>query len=96
MEGNMTPKDLEKFERIWKKLEKTFPENMQGEHCSPVTNYLQFRIARLEKLVYFLVMALAGEGWFTDELKETVKRFGIEDLFKREVEWKPNPKIKME
>jgi hypothetical protein len=67
MEGNMTPKDKEKFERIWKKL---------GEK--------ELSNDDLKRLVYWLIIALAGEGWFTNELKETVKRLGIEDWFKRE------------
>jgi hypothetical protein len=80
MSDMMTLKDKEKFERLWKKLSEKFPEDMQGEHCSPITNYLQWRIARLEKLVYFLIEALAGEGWYTMELRETAKRLGIFDL----------------
>lgn len=63
----MTLKDLEKFEKIWKKL---------GEK--------ELSNDDLKRLVYWLIIALAGEGWFTNELKETVKRLGIEDWFKRE------------
>jgi len=63
----MTPKDLEKFERMWKKL---------GEK--------ELSNDDLKRLVYWLIIALVGEGWFTNELKETVKRLGIEDWFKRE------------
>jgi len=67
VESNMTPKDLEKFERMWKKL---------GEK--------ELSNDDLKRLVYWLIIALVGEGWFTNELKETVKRLGIEDWFKRE------------
>ena len=67
MECSMTPKDKEKFERIWKKL---------GEK--------ELSNDDLKRLVYWLIIALAGEGWFTNELKETVKRLGIGDWFKRE------------
>jgi hypothetical protein len=76
----MMDKDKVKFEKLWKKLNEKFPEAMQGEHCSPVTNYLQWRIARLEKLIYFCILALGGEGWYTNELREVAKRLGIADL----------------
>ena len=63
MESNMTPKDKEKFERIWKKLSEKELSNDD-----------------LKRLVYWLIIALGAEGWFTPELKETAKRFGILEL----------------
>ena len=39
-------------------------------------NSLQKRIADLEKLVFWSMIALAGEGYFTPELRETTKKTG--------------------
>lgn len=61
----MTVKDKEKFEKLWKKLEKRMETLTRKD---------------LEKLCYFLVLALACEGWYTMELRETAKRLGIADL----------------
>lgn len=40
----------------------------------------------LKGLVYFLIVALAGEGWWTNELKVTAKRLGIYDLIQEALE----------
>lgn len=39
-------------------------------------NGLQNRIADLEKLTFWCMIALAGEGYFTPELREATKRTG--------------------